>query len=161
MDQSMLGAKRSAEHGFTFTRRSAEHGFTFTRRSAEHGFTFTRRSAEHGFTLLEMIVALAVFSIAALALLRLEGATVKNAAEVETRTLGQIVANNIAVDALTDPLPPPLGKSEGVVENGGRTWRWVRIATRTADVRIVRIDIIVSDQNGRAGGRLSLARVAQ
>jgi general secretion pathway protein I len=114
-----------------------------------------------GFTLLEMIVALAVFSIAALALLRLEGATVKNAGEVETRTLGQIVANNVAVDALTDPLPPPLGKSEGSIDNAGRKWRWVRTATRTADARIIRIDIAVIDQNGRSAGRLSLARVAQ
>jgi general secretion pathway protein I len=108
-----------------------------------------------------MLVALAVFSLAALALLRLEGATVKNSAEVETRTMGQIVANNMAVDALTDPLPPPLGKSEGVIDNGGRKWRWVRTATRTADTRIVRIDIAVADENGRPAGRLSLARVAR
>ncbi|MFM9852388.1 MAG: type II secretion system minor pseudopilin GspI [Sphingomonadaceae bacterium] len=117
--------------------------------------------AHAGFTLLEMLVALAVFSLAALALLRLEGATVKNAGDVETRTMGQIVANNIAVDALTEPRAPSLGKSEGQVENGGRQWRWVRTATRTADVRIVRIEIAVADETGRPAGRLSVARVAQ
>jgi general secretion pathway protein J len=36
-------------------------------RSAEHGFTSLRRSAEHGFTLLEMMVALAIFSMVAAA----------------------------------------------------------------------------------------------
>lgn len=126
-----------------------------------NGFASLRGSAEYGFTLIEMMVALAVFSLVALALLRLDGATLKNAAEIETRTLGQIVANNIAVDALTDPVPPPFGKSEGVVDNGGRKWRWVRTATRTADVRIVRIDISVADENGRPGAALSMARVAQ
>ena len=76
-------------------------------------------------------------------------------------TLGQIVANNIAVDALTDPVPPPFGKSEGIADNGGRKWKWVRTATRTADVRIVRIDVSVADENGRPGAALSFARVIQ
>jgi general secretion pathway protein I len=116
---------------------------------------------ERGFTLIEMMVALAVFSLAALALLRLQGATVSSTAVIETRALGQIVANNLAVEALTDAVPPPLGKSEGVTENGGRKWRWSRTTKRTADVRIVRIDIGVVDEFGRPGGALSLARTAQ
>jgi general secretion pathway protein I len=119
------------------------------------------RQSQLGFTLIEMMVALAVFSLAALALLRLQGATVSSTAVIETRALGQIVANNLAVEALTDAVPPPLGKSEGVVENGGRKWRWSRITKRTADVRIVRIDIGVVDEFGRHGGALSLARTAQ
>jgi general secretion pathway protein I len=119
------------------------------------------RQFQRGFTLIEMMVALAVLSLAALALLRLQGATVSSTAVIETRALGQIVANNLAVEALTDVVPPPLGKSEGVVENGGRKWRWSRVTKRTADVRIVRIDISVVDEFGRPGGALSLARTAQ
>ncbi|WP_278988420.1 type IV pilus modification PilV family protein, partial [Sphingobium yanoikuyae] len=42
-----------------------------------------RRSAEHGFTLLEMLVALAVFSLAALALVRLQGVTLRTAADLD------------------------------------------------------------------------------
>lgn len=114
-----------------------------------------------GFTLIEMMVALAVFSLAALALLRLQGATVSSTAAIETRTIGQIVANNLAVEALTDAVPPPLGKNEGAVENGGRQWRWTRTAKRTADIRIVRIDIEVFDESGRLGGALSLARTVK
>ena len=120
-----------------------------------------KQRKQAGFTLIEMMVALAVFSLAALALLRLQGATVSSTAVIETRALGQIVANNLAVEAVTDAVPPPLGKSEGVVENGGRKWRWNRITKRTADVRIVRIDIGVVDEFGRPGGALSLARTAQ
>jgi general secretion pathway protein I len=120
-----------------------------------------KRARERGFTLIEMMVALAVFSLAALALLRLQGATVTSTVAIETRALGQIVANNLAVEALTDAVPPPLGKSEGVVENGGRKWRWNRVTKRTSDVRIVRIDIGVVDEFGRPGGALSLARTAQ
>ena len=114
-----------------------------------------------GFTLIEMMVALAVFSLAALALLRLQGATLRHASDIEARTLGQIVANNLSVEALTDSGPPTLGKSQGVAQNGGRNWRWTRVAARTADVRIIRIDIAVTDEFGRPSGSLSIARAAQ
>jgi general secretion pathway protein I len=129
--------------------------------SMDQSVSQAKRHNHQGFTLIEMMVALAVFSLAALALLRLQGATVSSTAMIETRALGQIVANNLAVEALTDAVPPPLGKSEGVVENGGRKWRWSRTTKRTADVRIVRIDIGVVDEFGRPGGALSLARAAQ
>ena len=46
----------------------------------QRGFEPEMRSAEHGFTLLEMLVALAVFSLAALALVRLQGVTLRTAA---------------------------------------------------------------------------------
>jgi general secretion pathway protein I len=114
--------------------------------------------SEAGFTLIEMMVALAVFSLAALALIRLVGATVRNTSDIETRTLGQIVSNNLAVDVLTDPVPPALGTVQGATVNGGRNWRWTRTVKATADVRIVRVDIAVKDQNGRIGGAITLAR---
>jgi type II secretion system protein I len=56
---------------------------------------------QQGFTLVEMMVALAIFSLAALALLRLEGATVANTARLDDQAMAQIVARNIAVETLT------------------------------------------------------------
>ena len=56
----------------------------------------------NGFTLIEMLVALAIFSLAALALLRLEGATVKNTGLLQEQAVAQIVARNIAVETITD-----------------------------------------------------------
>src|SRR3546814_3358742 len=50
---------------------------------------------ETGFTLLEMLVALAVFSLAALALIRLQSVTLHTAAGLDGKTLGQIVAHNL------------------------------------------------------------------
>lgn len=120
-----------------------------------------RQGSGDGFTLIEMMVALAIFSLAALTLVRLQGATARQTLDLETRTLGQIVANNLAVEAMTDPVAPTLGKSEGQVDNGGRMWRWTRVTTRTADARIVRIDIAVTDDAGRKGGVLSLARTVE
>jgi general secretion pathway protein I len=59
--------------------------------------------AGEGFTLIELLVALAVFSLAALALLNLSGENTRSAARVEARTLGGIVAENRAVEAVIAP----------------------------------------------------------
>ena len=91
-----------------------------------------------------MLVALAVFSLAALALLRLEGATVRQTGQLDERMLAQLVARNLAVETLTDPAPPPIGANAGEAVNGGRRWRWSRTTTRTPDQRLVRIDISVA-----------------
>ncbi len=127
-------------------------------RFAEHGFESLKRSAEHGFTLIEMIVALAIFSLAALALLRLEGATLTGTARVADTTIAQIVARNLAVGILTDPGPPTIGASTGDVVNDGRTWHWAQDVRRTDDARIVRVDLAVADDRGRRLSQLSLAR---
>jgi general secretion pathway protein I len=123
-----------------------------------NGFTSSSRSAEHGFTLIEMLVALAIFSLAALALLRLEGATLFSTQRLADTTIAQIVARNLAVGLLTDPLPPAFGTEQGEVSNAGATWRWTRQTRRTDDVRIVRIDLAVADAAGRPMTRLSVAR---
>lgn len=159
-----MSRARNSHHrqtGFTRSWRSAEHGFTRLWRSTEHGFTSLKRSAEHGFTLVEMMVALAIFSLVALTLLKLEGAIVRNSGEIAAHELGQTVVRNLAVETLTDPRPPPLGKSEGVVQNGGQNWSWTRTAALTADPRLVRVDIAVRDTAGLPAGALSLARPAR
>ncbi len=127
----------------------------------EQGFTFLRRSAEHGFTLIETLVAMAIFSLAALALLRLEGATLSSTATLTDRALGQIVARNLSVELMTDVRAPAFGAANGSVGNAGRTWRWVRNVTRTDDARIVRIDIAITDDAGRPSGALSMARTVE
>jgi general secretion pathway protein I len=121
----------------------------------------SRRPAERGFTLLEMIVALAIFALAGMALIRLEGATLTQSAQLADRAVGQTVARNLAVEILSDPALPAFGKASGDVVNAGRRWRWQRDVTRTDDIRIARVDIVVRDDSGRPAGRLSLAKAAQ
>jgi general secretion pathway protein I len=99
-----------------------------------------------------MMVALAVFSLAALALIRLEGASFRGAATVDRSLLAGIVARNVAVDALTSAKPPVLGTAQGEESNGRRAWRWTRLVSPVGDGnRVLRIDVTVADASGSAG----------
>ncbi|MEM8695338.1 MAG: type II secretion system minor pseudopilin GspI [Pseudomonadota bacterium] len=115
---------------------------------------------ERGFTLLEMLVALAVFSIAALALLNLETVTVTNTSRIADHTFGQIVARNVAVETLTDPIPPSIGTATGETVNGGRNWRWTRITSPSPEARILQIEIAVIDETGARAADLTVFRFA-
>jgi general secretion pathway protein I len=102
----------------------------------------------NGFTLVEMMVALSIFSLAALALLRLGGATLSTSGALREQGLAQIVARNIAVETLTDPQPPPWGEASGQLVNGGRPWVWTRRTQRSPEPRIAQIEIGVAGQGG-------------
>ena len=112
----------------------------------------SRRSAREGFTLVEMLVALAVFSLAALALLNLSGENTRSAARVEERTLGGVVAENVAVEAMV-AMQLPDGETSGQVRMAGRDWRWTRSVTATDDPDIQRIDVRVASAEGQAADR--------
>jgi general secretion pathway protein I len=106
-----------------------------------------RPRADRGFTLLEMLVALAVLSLAVLALLRLAGENARTEAVVEARALALVVAENRAIDALTSLLPPALGQTAGAEEQGSRLWRWTRSVRATDDPDILRVDIAVAPRD--------------
>ena len=106
----------------------------------------------NGFTLIELLVAMAVFSLAALALLNLSGENTRSAARVETRTLGGIVAENLAVEAMIDPSLSE-GTTTGETPIAGRSWAWSRTVSATPDPDLVRIHIAVRDPDSQAAER--------
>ncbi len=129
-------------------------------KAGKAGFTPLWRSAEHGFTLIEMLVALAIFSLAALALLRLGGATAANSARLTDQALAQMVARNLSVEVLTDPSPPSFGAEAGVVVNAGRQWRWTRNVARSPEARVQLITIDVQGVQGPGRATLVVFRRA-
>ena len=138
--------------------RGPEHGFSSSRRAAEHGFTSSRRSAEHGFTLIEILVALAVFSLAALALIRLQSASVRGVTVLDRTLVASVVARNVALETVTDARAPTAGPSGGTAVNGGRVWHWTRSVTPTGDARIMRIDVAVAAPSGQIVGHATMIR---
>lgn len=117
-----------------------------------------RNDRAAGFTLIEVMVALLVLGLAALALIRMEGAAIRGAAQVDAAALARIVARNVAIEALTDPRPPAAGQASGIETNGGRAWRWTREVRAIGDGDVWRIDVSVADPSGTVIGRQTLVR---
>jgi general secretion pathway protein I len=99
--------------------------------------------AEGGFTVLEMLVALAIFSMAVLALVNLTGENARTSGALEERFFASVIAENRAVEVLTAAQSPPLGESNGSEEAGSRLWHWTETVTETAEPGMLRIDIAV------------------
>lgn len=115
----------------------------------------------NGFTLLEMLVALAVFSIAALALLRLDAVSVATAAELKAREGAMLVAQNEAARIATDPAAPVLGNTTRRLVNGGQNFLIVQAVSPTPDQRLLRIDLAVRGEGVPAMVRLTSIRRAR
>jgi len=117
-----------------------------------------KHSPINGFTLIEVVVALAVFSLAALALIKLSAFSLRTGGDVIAHELAWQVARNRAVEILSDPAMPALGESSGNDENGGQQFNWKQVAKQTGDERFVRIDIMV---DGMSGGKSALTIAKQ
>ncbi|MBB4153040.1 general secretion pathway protein I [Sphingomonas jinjuensis] len=116
------------------------------------------RGEEGGFTLIEIMVALAVFSLAALALVRLESATIRGATTLDDTLVGNMVARTIAVEAITEARAPALGTAAGVETSGGRSWRWRRVVRPTGNAEVVRVDVAVANARGQVVGTATAIR---
>jgi general secretion pathway protein I len=116
---------------------------------------------EAGFTLIEMLVALSVFSIAALSMLRLDGYAVATAADIDARIMAGLVVHNEAALAATDPGPVVRGRTTSSVTNGGRRYALQRTVTPTADGRLVRIDLVAIEQGSTGRATLTMVKRVQ
>lgn len=117
-------------------------------------------SPRNGFTLLEIMVALAIFSLAALAMVRLQGYSVRSTANLGDSSMAWQVARNVAVEILSNPAPPTLGEKRGEEINGGQNWIWTATTRSTDDSRLVIVDIAVVGSGNAAlrKARLTIAR---
>jgi general secretion pathway protein I len=111
--------------------------------SLQKAFQARAWQAPNGFTLLEMMIALAIFGLAALALIRLTGYTTVQTARLDDRLAEEIVAQNLAAELLTDPRPPSLGSATGERSNMGMRFAWTRTISADAQANIVRIRLEV------------------
>ncbi|WP_265569465.1 type II secretion system minor pseudopilin GspI [Sphingomicrobium nitratireducens] len=111
-----------------------------------------------GFTLIEMLVALSVFALAALALLRLDSLSVRTTADLRDRSMTRLVAMNAVAEVASAPRAPEIGSETFTVTNHGQAFALVRDTRRLPDERVVAVTILARPLEGGAAQRLTLVR---
>ena len=111
---------------------------------------------DRGFSLLETMVALSVFSLAAMGLLSLNTQSARISGELEARQLAQIVAGNVAVDTVTARLNGARPSESGQQVQRRRTFAWTRSIEAAPGDNLYRIQIEVAE----AGSSAVLARLS-
>lgn len=96
-----------------------------------------------GFTLLEVLVATAIFAIAALALLNAQRTQIRTDQHLDAKTFAHWVALNHLADLRLARSYPDTGEVQSEVKMAGREWLVVTKAqtTPTANVRLLTIAV--------------------
>lgn len=118
--------------------------------------TEIKKTSAAGFTLLEVLIAMAVFAIAAAALLSGLNESVRSEQYIEQRTLAHWVGLNQLSTTRLQPVWPDVGVSDGKTEMNGVEWLWTRTVSGTADAKLRRVDIAIRlDEESEALANLS------
>ena len=98
--------------------------------SADKTFNNVKKS---GFTLIEVMLAMAVFAIAGVALLGVADNNYRHISHLEEQMFANWVASNQLVEVSLDQTWPPKNNRKGKVEMAGRTWYWQQKVVKTAN----------------------------
>jgi general secretion pathway protein I len=102
-----------------------------------------------GFTLIEVMLAMAVFSIAGLALLGVADNNYRHISHLEEQMFANWVASNQLVEVSLDKTWPPKNNKKGNVEMAGRTWYWKQkvIKTTNKELRSLVMEIRLNEDD--------------
>lgn len=102
---------------------------------------------QDGFSLMEALVAIAVFATAATGLISLNTNSLRISGELSDRVLARQVAENIAVETITDPQLLIIGSATGEDVQRNRDFVWERNITPAPRPDLVEITIRVRRQD--------------
>ena len=102
------------------------------------------REFDHrGFTLIEVLVALAIISIALLASLRVAAASTNGVGELRAHLLAGWVAENVLAEQRGRGIWLPLGEQRGTQRQGGMDFAWREEIIATPNAAFRRVDVRV------------------
>jgi general secretion pathway protein I len=96
-----------------------------------------------GFTLVEVLVALAVLSLALIAALRASSIGVANSGEITDRLLAGWVAQNRLAEHRARRDWVPVGVYQGEAIQGGKQFRWEEKVITTQNTQFLRVEVRV------------------
>ncbi|MBA6392250.1 type II secretion system minor pseudopilin GspI [Colwellia sp. BRX10-3] len=94
---------------------------------------FYVKKLQKGFTLIEVMLAMAVFSIAGIAILGTADTNARNLGYLESKIIASWVASNQLVEITLDTSWPPKNNKKGKVELAGQEWFWQQKVVKTTD----------------------------
>lgn len=103
-------------------------------------------SNERGFTLLEVMVALAIFATASIALYSAVQHITRNSAGLSERTQALWIADNRLNELRAGMLAPGKDRQEQRLEFGGRQWWLFSESEPAPDPRLLKVSVRVSPQ---------------
>lgn len=107
-----------------------------------------RQSA--GFTLIEVMLALSIFTMAALAALQVASEHLRSISLIEERTFAIMVASNRMAEVHTSDNWPPQDGATGQMQMAERNWFWRQQVVETVTDGLREVTIVVSTEEGGA-----------
>ena len=110
------------------------------------------RKLQKGFTLIEVMLAMAVFSIAGIAILGTADTNARNLGYLESKIVASWVASNQLVEVTLDDTWPPKNNKKGKVELAGQEWFWQQkvIKTTDNDMRAIVMEVRLDEKDPAA-----------
>lgn len=96
-----------------------------------------------GFTLIEVMLAMAIFAIAGVALVSTSDTHFRNLSHLETKMMANWIASNQLVEASLVKKWPLKNNKKGKVELAGRDWFWIQKIAKTNDQNMSAVTIEV------------------
>lgn len=116
--------------------------------------------ATHGLTLIEVLIALAIVSIAMTAIIKATGDHIRSTAYLKSKTTAFWVAEQVMTEIRLGVIAVP--DDDGVSNTTdmlNQTWRWQANKTSTGNARIKKVTVEVSDQATHEAGSQTHVRL--
>lgn len=108
----------------------------------------TARRHNAGFTLIEVMLALSIFTLAALAALQVATEHLRSISLIEERTFAIMVASNRMAEVHISDNWPPQDGATGQMQMAERNWFWRQQVVDTVTDGLREVTIVVSTEEG-------------
>ena len=106
-------------------------------------------SHDDGFSLLELLVAIAILSLAVIPMLSNQAFALRSATDIQEKALAQIVAENTLVTFTARQFPPQTGTVSGTQTQGTIPFDWTAGITAVPGQKMLMITVTVSGRDNR------------